>query len=228
MNKDNLIVISLGGSLIFPEKIDVLFLKTFRGLLINQVKLGQKFILITGGGKICRKYQQALSQLTKVKTKQLDWMGIYTTHTNAQLVRLMLENLALPKIITNPIKKEGFKQQIMVAAGWKPGWSTDYVAVNLAKTYKASTVINLSNIDFLYNKDPRKFQNAEKIKTIDWEGLLRITGKKWRPGANTPFDPIAAQFAKKHKLKVIIANGKNLTNLKNILNNKAFEGTVIE
>ena len=46
MQKD-MIIVSLGGSLIVPEEIDVAFLKKFRELILRYTKLGKKFILIT-------------------------------------------------------------------------------------------------------------------------------------------------------------------------------------
>lgn len=222
------IIISLGGSLIFPEEIDVKFLSDFKKLIEAEVKKGKRFILITGGGKICRKYQSALHQLAKASNTNLDWMGIYTTHTNAQFVRLMFGNLAYKNIVEDPTKKVNFTEKILLAGGWKPGCSTDRDAVWLAQTYGAKTIINLSNIDFLYDKDPRKFKDAKKITDISWDGLLKITGRKWTPGLNAPFDPTAAILAKKLGLNVVIANGKNLTNLKNILENKNFLGTKIK
>jgi uridylate kinase len=225
MNKP--IIISLGGSLIFPEDIDVSFLKNFKKLIESQIKKGLRFILITGGGKVCRKYQGALNQLTAVSHQDLDMMGIYTTHTNAHFIRMMFGKLANSQIVSDPTKKLNFKEKILLAGGWKPGCSTDKDAVILAKTYGADTVINLSNIDFLYDKDPKKFADAKKIHGISWDGLLKITGKKWSPGLNAPFDPTAAVLAKTNKLKVIIANGKNLENLKNILENRSFQGTKI-
>jgi uridylate kinase len=160
--------------------------------------------------------------------KELDWMGIYTTQVNANFVRLIFGKLSHTRIASDPAKHLPFKEKILVGAGHEPGHSTDNDAVILAKTYGANTVINLSNIDFLYDKDPREFKNAKKITSISWDGLLKITGSKWSPGANTPFDPVAAKFAKKNNLKVIIANGKNLRNLENILNGKKFEGTEIK
>ncbi len=222
------IIISLGGSLIFPEDIDVKFLTDFKSLIEQQTKKGKRFIFITGGGKICRKYQGALNQLTKVSHENLDMMGIYITHTNAHFVRMMFDKLAHPKIVLDPTKKLDFKEKILLAGGWKPGCSTDKDAVILAKTYGAETVINLSNIDYLYDKDPRKFPGAKQIKNISWDGLLKITGRKWVPGLNAPFDPTAAILAKSNNLKVIIANGKKLKNLNNILENKHFEGTEIK
>lgn len=222
------IIISLGGSLIVPEEVDVKFLKNFRSLILKQIKKDKRFIIVTGGGKTCRKYQTALSAIIKTNNITLDWLGIHATRFNAQLIRLMFGKLAHSKIAEHPAKKVDFKEKILIGAGWEPGWSTDLDAVELAKTYGAKTVINLSNIDFLYTKDPRKFKDAKKITEISWDGLLKITGAKWIPGKNAPFDPVAAKFAKKNNLQVVIANGKNLKNLENILENKKFIGTLIK
>ncbi len=124
-------------------------------------------------------------------------------------------------------KKINFKEKILVAGGYKPGRSSDGAMIQIAKTYGAKTVINLSNIDYVYTKDPRKFKNAKPIKQATWDGFLNIIGRKWKPGANLPFDPTAAKQAKKQGQTVVIASGKNLKNLANILENKKFVGTVI-
>ncbi len=211
-----------------PEEIDVKFLQNFRRLILAQIKKGNRFIIITGGGKTCRKYQVALTQVLKVDAEALDWLGIQSTWLNAKLVQLIFGKLAHLRLISDPNKRVLSKEKILVAGGWVPGRSTDDDSVRLAKTYGAKTIINLSNIDYLFDKDPRKFKHAKKIEQISWNGLLNITGRKWKPGANMPFDPVAAKFAQKNKLKVIIANGKNLKNLENILDNKNFKGTIIE
>ena len=57
-------VISLGGSLIVPDQIDVQFLKGFRNLILSQVKKGNRFIIICGGGRIARNYFTALQKIT--------------------------------------------------------------------------------------------------------------------------------------------------------------------
>ena len=43
MNKE-IIVISLGGSLIVPDEIDWKFLKAFRKLIINQIRKNKRFV----------------------------------------------------------------------------------------------------------------------------------------------------------------------------------------
>jgi uridylate kinase len=227
MDQKKLFVISLGGSLINPGQVDTDFLTKFRKLIQGQTKKGSRFILITGGGKLCRDFQSALNIIAKPGARQLDWVGISSTWLHADLVRLMFGKLANRNVIKDPNKKVSFKEKILVAGGWMPGRSTDDDAVRLAKIYGASTVINLSNIDYVYNKDPRKFKDAKKIQTMSWTELRKIVGNKWDPGKNAPFDPTAAKLAQSIKLKVIIANGKNLKNLKNILDGKKFIGTTI-
>lgn len=220
-------VLSVGGSLINPGEINKGFLKKFRSLVLSQIKNGSRFVLITGGGKLCRNFQEALSGITKPTADDLDWLGISSTWLHADLVRLMFGKLSHPMIIKDPNKKVNFKEKILVAGGWMPGRSTDDDAVRLAKIYGAKTVINLSNIDYVYTKDPRKFKDAEIIKDISWKNFRKIVGNKWDPGKNLPFDPTAAKLAEKLKLKVVIANGENIKNLKNILDNKKFKGTTV-
>lgn len=220
-------IISLGGSLINPGNIDVPFLKRFKSLIEQQTKNGSRFILITGGGKLCRNFQDALRKIGTPSANELDWMGISSTWLHADLIRLSFSKISHPIIIKDPNVKVKFSEKILIAGGWKPGRSTDDDAVRLAKVYGAKTVINLSNIDYVYTKDPKKFKNAKKIEHISWKNFRKIVGDKWDPGKNLPFDPTAAKLAESLKLKVIIANGKNLKNLQNILNQKKFLGTVI-
>src|SRR3989344_5772538 len=118
-NMNKLFVISLGGSLIVPEEIDVKFLKSLKALIETQAKKGSRFIIITGGGKTCRKYQSALTKISKADDTTLDWLGIYSTRFNAQLIRLMFGKLAHGKITEHPSKKIIFKEKILIGAGWE-------------------------------------------------------------------------------------------------------------
>jgi len=161
------VIISLGGSLIVPEEIDWKFLKKFKALIEDQIKNGYKFILITGGGKTARKYIDVATRVDKITNDDKDWIGIHATRMNAHFIRTIFRDLAHPKINTNPHDLEdfyNFKEDILVAAGWRPGFSTDFDAVLLAKYLNIKTVINLSNIDYVCDKDPRKFPDCKKNK----------------------------------------------------------------
>ncbi|MFZ8806165.1 MAG: UMP kinase [Minisyncoccia bacterium] len=223
----NLFVISLGGSLLVPGEIDINFLRKFKSIIEREIKFDRKFIIIVGGGKTARNYQNAAKSLTKVSNEDLDWLGIHATRINAHLLLTIFRKYAYYRIINNPKEKVEFKEKILVAAGWKPGFSTDYDAVLLAKTYGSDTIINLTNVDYVYDKDPNKFKDAKPFKEISWKDYLKLIDQKWTPGMSAPFDPVASKLAQKFKFKVVILNGKKLKNLKNYLENIKFKGTLI-
>jgi uridylate kinase len=227
MNNEKHIIISLGGSLIVPDEIDVGFLKEFTSLIKDYAGRGFRFVIITGGGKICRKYQNALGELGNKDGNDLDWLGIYSTHLNAQFIRLALGGLAYDQIITDRSLMVDTDKPVIVGAGEKPGASTDTASVSYAEKLGAKKLINLSNIDYAYDKDPNKFPDAVKIEQSSWADFRSILPTEWNPGLSSPFDPIAAQKAEALGLEVVIMNGKNIDNLKKYLDGGEFVGTVI-
>lgn len=222
-------ILSVGGSLIVPKTgFDVGFLKKFRKLILDEVGHGSRFVLIVGGGATARAYQEALrGALGRVTDEQLDWLGVHATVLNAQFVRMLFGDHAHHEVPMDPTKKIKTSKPIIVGSGWKPGWSSDYDAVLAAKTYGAREVINVSNIDYVYDKDPTKFRNAKPIRELSWHDYRAMVGDRWYPGSNAPFDPIAARRAASHGLTVKILNGRNLANLRHVIQGKTFKGTTI-
>ena len=244
-NKET-IIISLGGSLVAPSEIDLGFLKNFRHTLQKYIGnsptsprlRGVKFFVLVGGGKVCRVYQNALLEFGAKNTDR-DWMGINISRLNAEVVKQLFSGYSFDKIITDPTKKVKTNKDVIIGAGWKPGWSTDYVAVKIAETYNkkippqagsrcGGTIINLTNVDYVYDKNPNEFPDAKPLKEIDWKSFENIVGDKWLPGLSMPFDPRASKLAARLKLKVIMINGKNLVRLEDFLNDKPFIGTIIK
>lgn len=221
-------IISLGGSLVIPEKgfLNIRYLKKFRDLILKFLKRF-RFFIVVGGGKLARFYQSEARKM-KVSNEDLDWLGIFSSRLNAQLVKSFFGKRAYQEIITQPQKKKKIKEKIVFVGGWRPGWSTDFVSVSLAKTYGIKEILNLTNIDYIYNKDPRKFKNAKPLKKLSWKEYLKIIGKKWVPGANYPFDPMASLLAKKLKIRLVSINGKNLRAVENYLTRKKFVGTIVQ
>jgi len=221
------IIISVGGSLIVPDNIDISFLRNFRNLIIKHIKKGKKFVIICGGGKTSRRYQHAAKSIVRMAKDDVDWIGIHSTRLNAQLLRTIFDNYANTKIVHNPIEKIRFRKKILIAAGWKPGFSTDYDAVMLAKNLGANKVVNLTNIDYVHTSDPKRYKKARPIKEISWPNFRELLPKKWDPGLNVPFDPVASREAEKLGLEVVIINGRKIKNLEKYLQGRDFDGTII-
>ncbi len=226
-------VFSLGGSLIFPKTgIDIKFLIDFRNFIKQKVAQGCHFFIVAGGGATARQYSDAAALILgkQVTNDDLDWLGIHASRHNAHLLRTIFRDLAYFKVIDNydVIDKQAIDYPVVIAGGWKPGWSTDYDAVLLAQDYNIKTIINLSTIKMGYDKDPVKYKNAKPIEKLNWDEMLNLTGDQFIPGMHAPFDPVAARLAKESALRVIICHGHDFKNLDNILEGKEFVGTVIE
>jgi len=225
-------VISLGGSIVAPEKVDTEFLKNFVSLIRSFIEKdnNNRFIFVVGGGGPARLYQNAYRDIfnNDIKNEEADWIGIMATRLNAQLIKAVMSDYCSQDVVTNPLEVSPLTGHVLVAAGWKPGFSTDYDAVLLAERFGAEMVINLSNIEKVYTADPRTDSNAKPIDKITWADFRAMVGDEWVPGKNVPFDPIASRHAEKIGLKVICAAGKNIDNLKKILNGEEFIGTTIE
>jgi uridylate kinase len=229
MDKGKPIIISLGGSLVVPNGgIDTAYLSQLNQFIREKIAEGWRFFIVVGGGSLARHYIDAGKRVVGTLTDwDLDWLGIHSTHLNAHLVRTIFSDLAHPRIINNYEKKiKNLKERLVVAAGWKPGCSTDFDAVTLAWDYGANIVINMSNISAVYDKDPKQFPDARPLHKLSWTELIKLVGTEWKPGSNLPFDPIATKLAKELGLTVYVI-GKDLLNLDDILAGRNFLGTVI-
>ncbi|MDY5683294.1 MAG: UMP kinase [Treponema sp.] len=229
-------VLSVGGSIVVPEKPDTDFLCKFIAMIRNWLNEDsqRRLILVVGGGGPARIYQNAYREIVSASdgassdSSEADWIGIMATRLNAQLLKAALGDLCPQEVVYNPTTIDEFNGRILVAAGWKPGFSTDNDAVLLAERFNADTVVNLSNIEKVYTDDPRKNPDAKPIDSISWAEFRKMVGDDWTPGKNTPFDPIASKKAQDLNLTVICAAGKNIENIRSILDGKQFEGTEIK
>lgn len=229
MDKNKPIIISLGGSLVIPNSgMDTKFLSEFNTFIREKISQGFRFFIVVGGGATARHYIEEAKKIAgHITNWDLDFLGIHTTRLNAHLLRTIFQDVAHPRIIANYEKKiQNLKQPVVIAAGWKPGFSTDYDAVILARDYHAEIIINMSNVTQVYDRDPKKYPDAKPIHKISWEEFTKIVGNKWNPGSNLPFDPIATKLAKDVGISVYVI-GKDLGNLDAILNGQNFVGTVI-
>lgn len=227
---DPITVISLGGSIIAPQGVDVAFLKGFFHLVEDRLSAEprQKLIIVCGGGGLARDYQAALRAVVPgARSDDLDWVGVAATRVNGELLRRMFQPWCVEDLVTDPSAVSVFAGRILVAAGWKPGFSTDNDAVVLARRFSSGTVVNLSNIAKVYSDDPKKNPAAHPVDRLSWKEMLKIVGGEWSPGKNTPFDPTAARAASESRIRVIFAEGRNLENLSRILAGADFVGTTI-
>ncbi len=230
MQREETVVMSVGGSLIVPDQIDTSFLSDLKALIEHQIAAyGRHFIIIAGGGKTARRYQEAAGSVSELDPEDIDWMGIHATRLNGHLLRTIFRDIAHPVMITNPddIIDVPRATPLVIAAGYRPGSSTDLRAVQIAKHRGATKLMNLSNINYVYTADPRTDLTAEKIEDITWHEFLKLIPTEWNPGLSSPFDPVAAREAEAAHIEVVIINGKKPEEIEKYLEGEPFIGTRI-
>ncbi len=223
------IVMSLGGSLIIPNEIDISFLEKFVKI-IKKHKKEYKFVIVTGGGKIAREYIKALKKTGKSEYFQ-SLIGISITKLNALLLTYLFDkdaNSSIPhnmKQVANLLRKNN--PVICGALRYSKHETSDSTSAKLARFFSCEFV-NLTSVSGLYTKDPIKYKDAKFIPQISWGNFYKKACKiKFKPGQHFVLDQKAAEIIKKYEIKTYIL-GKNLKNLDSFLSRKKFKGTVIE
>lgn len=225
---NQIIVISVGGSLIAPDELDPVFLGRFRSSIIKWVGRGRRFCLVTGGGRLNSRYNQAVQKVARLTPDDLDWIGIASTKLHAQVIRSLLGGLAHPELYDNPDRPPKFTRPIMVGGGYRPGHSTDLDAVLLARAFKTKMIVNLTNTDFVYDRDPNRFHTAQPLPDLTWPAFQKLIPKTWRPRLHSPFDPRASRLARRLGMSLFVINGRRLGELDKLLAGRPFKGTTIQ
>lgn len=221
-------VLDLGGSVVNPGTLNEAFLSLFQKFISDYVARGKSFGIVVGGGYIARTYQDFLRQQGNISDDDLDWIGIKATKINAEFVRIILARWAYPRVLESPEESiEGGEAGVLVFSGWKPGWSTDYVAVLVAKRFSCRAIISMSNTKGVYAVEDDVVQDGQLLPRLSWDEYEKMAGSQWVPGMKVPFDPVATKEAKAQGLCVVALLGEDLENIRNYLEGKECIGTII-
>ncbi len=226
--KKEVIVLSLGGSLIAKEEIDHKFIESFKKTIRKNYKK-YKFVVICGGGATARKY---IAELKKQKKphKQISLAGIKATRMNAEFMTQIFgkeSNDTLP-LSMKDVKDNLHKNKIVFcgALRYADKETSDGTAAKLANFLK-SNFINITNIDGLYSSNPKTNKSAKFIEKESWKDFEKRANKiKFSAGQHFVLDQNASTIIRKHKITTYII-GPDMKNLNALLNNKKFRGTTI-
>lgn len=224
-----IIVLSLGGSLIIPDEIDLRFLQEFKKVILKNSGR-YKFVIVCGGGSIARRYISALKE-SGISEKLQSMIGISATRTNARFMTYFFnkdQTHGVPEkmsTIENYVKNS----DIVFCGGleYKPNQTSDATAAQIAQHFN-SNFINLTDVQGLHDKNPKKFKDAKFIPEISWQDFNKMAHtKKYQPGQHFVLDQAAAEIIQQHKIITYIL-GKDMKQLDNLLNGRKFKGTTIQ
>ena len=219
------VVISLGGSVLVPGDSDAEYVKTLSTLL-KELSESITLFIVCGGGRIARYYIRT-GRALGLKESQLDELGIGATRMNASLLIAALGECAHPRPAQDIDEaQEGYG--IVVMGGTKPGHTTDAVSAMLAENVKASRLVNATNVDGVYDFDPKKNPNAKKFDTMTYGQLQDLSAEGHdMAGPNVIFDPKGLSIITGKKIPLLVCNGRNLKALKDAIRGNDFEGTTV-
>ncbi len=219
---------SLGGSLIIPDNVNVKFLKNFRKTILKNTDK-YKFIIVCGGGNIARKYISALKEINADENLQ-SFAGISATRMNARFMSYFFnqdQEVGIPhkmKELKKYVRKYNFV--FCGALEYKPHQTSDSTAAEIAKAFRCN-FINLTDVSGLHDKNPKEFKDAKFIPKISWKDFNKMANKiKFKPGQHFVLDQHASKMIMENKITTYIL-GKNMNYLDNLLKGKKFKGTII-
>jgi len=223
------IVISLGGSLIVPDQIDLVFLNKFKEVIEKNTDK-YKFVVVCGGGSVARKYISALRESNKSEFLQ-SMAGISVTRLNARFMTYFFGKDASQGIPHDmkQVKNLLTKHDIVFcgALRYAEKQTSDSTTAKLARFFNTD-FINLTAVNGLFTKNPLEHKDAKFIPRITWKELWRRASKMtFKPGQHFVIDQHAAKIILDYKIRTYIL-GKDMKNLDNLLNNREFKGTIIE
>ncbi len=227
--KKSVIVISLGGSLIIPDKVNVKFLEEFRRTILKNTNK-YKFVIVCGGGSVARKFISALKNSGANETLQ-SYSGISATRMNARFLSYFFKQDP-EKGIPHKLKqvKKLLRKQDVVFCGaleYRPKQTSDSTSAEISAKLNSS-FINMTNVAGLHDKNPKEFKNAKFIPHISWEDFDKMANKiKFKPGQHFVLDQTASKIIKENRITTYIL-GSNPQQLNNLLKNKKFKGTIIQ
>jgi len=223
-----LVVVSIGGSILIPGENDSAFISELAKML-RRVSSRVDVAVVCGGGKIARYYTNTGRELGGSEY-DLDMLGIGCTRLNAGLLALSLGDVSSKDIpITIDDAAEAFSTgRIIVMGGTEPGHTTDAVATMLARELGGKRVVNATSVDAVYSDDPRKNPDAVRYDRLTIDELEKLVYSDHGAGKSSVFDPLGVQIAKSEKIDIMMVDGRNLDELEKAIAGDPFNGTFID
>ncbi len=200
------VVLKVTGK-VFKEGCEEL-ISNVASLVKERVSKGDRVAIVTGGGSLARAYVRMGSKL-ELSDAWLDLLGIEASRLNAFLLASALGDLAylpIPRSV-DEILKAWAAGKVVICGGLQPGQSTNAVAAAIAELTKADLLINATNVDGVYEKDPRKYPGQKPLKELSISELKKILeSQSYLPGHYELLDLVALRIVERAGVTLVFVN----------------------
>jgi len=198
------IVIKLSGSLFNFDTNSVQLNDYIQ--LIKKISNVYQPVIITGGGKIARFYIN-LSRSLGMDESGLDLIGIQVSHLNARLLISGLgeNSYPLPPRNLEEISVALLSGLVIVTGGIYPGQSTNATSALIAERISATKFYNATDVDGIYDSDPRTNPAANKYDKINVQDCVNILKtEKSMAGTYDLMDLISLKVIERSNLPTVV------------------------
>ncbi len=211
------VLIKVSGKIINPENAGLI--RRYAHMITNLVEQeGYKVAVVVGGGPYARKYIDAMRSLG-LSEAEADLLGIEVSRLNALLLALMLKDLTyvpIPRSIDEVLSVWRTKK-VLVMGGLQPGQSTAGTAAVVAETLGIKTILYASDVDGIYDRDPKIYPDAKKFDIISLDKLEEVIRQEFKAGGYELLDPVAIKVIRRGRIEVVVFNGYDPLNILRIL-----------
>jgi uridylate kinase len=220
----NILVLKVGGSIMYDQLLNINF-DLFKRLKIwyhENKDNYDRIVFVTGGGGLSRSVESRVAEHIGSQ-KYVHDIAMSLTQTNATILASYIEDdsVYVPKKLGDAYEylmdEDGGN---MISGGLKIGWSTDMDTAVFADVLGADRAYKISNIEYVYDKDPKEFFDAKPIKDLKWEeffSLFEITqGEQHVPNKSMPLDVGCVQYCARKGISFMISGGRTLDEIESI------------
>ncbi len=193
-------------------------------------KNNHKIGIVIGGGNFFRGREHPdMNKLTR------DSIGMLGTVMNALYLHDYLDKSNIPSIISTPfdfpyllenfsdneLEEHLVNNEVVIFGGGvgMSGYSTDSGTVLALKKLKGELIIKLTNVDGVYDDDPKINKNAKKFDHLTFREVIENDYKV--------MDEYAFRECEKLNIKIIVMNFKDYEKINEQIDNKINIGTIV-
>jgi uridylate kinase len=224
------VVVSIGGSVFLTGEGDREYLAGLAALL-KRLGANLPLMVTVGGGRTARDYISIGRDLGLTEF-ELDEIGIEVTRLHARLLaaRIGPPTPSQPPTTVREAVELVHRASPIVLGGTEPGHTTDGVAALLAVRLRAVRLVNATNVNGIYDRDPRKFPGARRIARLSWPEFRALVSSETdgTAGQSFLFDRLGADSLSRSAIPLSVVHGRDLANLEAAVLGRPFDGSHVE
>jgi uridylate kinase len=179
-------------------------------------------VVVAGGGKIARHYI-SIARGFGLDEASLDIIGIQVSRLNAKMLIAALGGRAHPAVPEDLEQVTGAAAsgKIIVAGGLHPGQSTNATSALIAEKVGAARFINATDVNGIYDSDPRTNKKAKLFKQITTKQCREILGgESSMAGGYDLMDIVALKVIERSKIPTVVLKSEPSIIKNAVLKNK--------